>query len=59
MLNKLVDILNKLASDPDCHVVVMGTSDAQFCQGVDLTDLTTIAVEKRKSYATNLATSVK
>ena len=59
MLNKLVDILGKLASDPDCHVVVMGTSDAHFCQGIDVTDLTTIAAEKRKTYATNLATAVK
>ncbi|KNC26274.1 hypothetical protein FF38_01163 [Lucilia cuprina] len=59
MLNKLVDILDKLASDSDCHVVVMGTNDAHFCQGIDLTDLTTIAAEKRKNYAVNLATSVK
>ncbi|XP_037818064.1 mucin-5AC [Lucilia sericata] len=59
MLNKLVDILDKLASDQDCHVVVMGTNDAHFCQGIDLTDLTTIAAEKRKNYAVNLATSVK
>ncbi|KAM7357845.1 HP1 and insulator partner protein 1 [Cochliomyia hominivorax] len=59
MLNKLVDILDKLALDPDCHAVVIGTNDAHFCQGIDLTDLTTIAAEKRKNYAVTLATSVK
>ena len=59
MLNKLVDILDKLAADPDCHAVVVGTNDAHFCQGIDLMDLTTIAVEKRKNYAVTLATAVK
>ncbi|XP_065360125.1 serine-rich adhesin for platelets [Calliphora vicina] len=59
MLNKLVDILDRLASDPDCYVVVIGTNDAHFCQGIDITDLTTIAADKRKNYAVNLATSVK
>lgn len=59
MLNKLVDILDKLASDPDCHVVVMTTNDLHFCQGVDITDLTKTSSEKRKNYATHLATAVK
>lgn len=59
MLNKLVDILDKLATDPDCHAVVMGTNDNHFCQGIDLTDLMTISAEKRKNYAVTLATSVK
>lgn len=59
MLNKLVDILDKLASDPDCHVVVIGTNDVHFCQGIDITDLVTISDEKRKNYAVNLATSAK
>lgn len=59
MLNKLVDILGKLASDPDCHIIVMATNDTHFCQGVDITELTRTSTEKRKNYSTHLAMAVK
>uniref|UniRef100_A0A1A9WC99 Uncharacterized protein n=1 Tax=Glossina brevipalpis TaxID=37001 RepID=A0A1A9WC99_9MUSC len=59
MMNKLVDILEKLSSDPECHVVVMSTTSPHFCQGIDITDLTVGSVEKRKSAAVCLAAAVK
>uniref|UniRef100_A0A1B0AU89 Uncharacterized protein n=1 Tax=Glossina palpalis gambiensis TaxID=67801 RepID=A0A1B0AU89_9MUSC len=59
MMNKLVDILDKLRSDTECHAVVMSTTSPHFCQGIDITDLTVGSVEKRKSAAFFMAAAVK
>uniref|UniRef100_A0ABK9NGN0 Uncharacterized protein n=1 Tax=Glossina morsitans morsitans TaxID=37546 RepID=A0ABK9NGN0_GLOMM len=59
MMNKLVDILDKLRSDTECHVVVMSTTSPHFCQGIDITDLTIGSMEKRKSAAFFMAAAVK
>ncbi|XP_061386207.1 enoyl-CoA delta isomerase 2-like, partial [Musca vetustissima] len=59
MLNKLSDILEKMANDSDTHVTVIITNDAHFCQGIDLTELALGAVEKRKNVVKNLCSAVK
>lgn len=60
MLNKLVDILDKLACDPDTHVTVITTNDVHFCQGVDLAELVASgSTEKRKNAGKHLLTAVK
>ncbi|XP_013116124.1 chromodomain Y-like protein [Stomoxys calcitrans] len=59
MLNKLSDILNKLAADPDTHVTVILTNDAHFCQGIDLTEITVGSTDKRKNAVKHLTTAVR
>ncbi|XP_073843005.1 HP1 and insulator partner protein 1 isoform X2 [Musca autumnalis] len=59
MLNKLSDILDKLANDPDTHVTVMLTNDSHFCQGIDLTEVALGPAEKRKNAVKNLSAAVK
>ncbi|XP_058987640.1 mucin-5AC-like [Musca domestica] len=49
MLNKLSDILDKMANDSDTNVTVILTNDTHFCQGVDLTELAAGSAEKRKT----------
>lgn len=59
MLNKLSDILDKLAADPDTHVTVILTNDAHFCQGIDLAELALGPAEKRKNIIKLLTAAVK
>ncbi|XP_053952780.1 uncharacterized protein LOC128859749 [Anastrepha ludens] len=59
MLNKLVDILEKLSKDAECNAVVITTDAPNFCYGVDFTDLTLGPMEKRKQTAVHLALAVK
>lgn len=59
MLNKLVDILEKLSKDIECNAVVITTNAPNFCYGVDFTDLTHGTIDKRKQFAVHLATAVK
>ncbi|XP_036342361.1 chromodomain Y-like protein [Rhagoletis pomonella] len=59
MLNKLVDILEKLSKDAECNAVVITTNAPNFCHGIDFTDLTFGTLEKRKLTAVYLATAVK
>ncbi|XP_067646967.1 uncharacterized protein HIPP1 [Eurosta solidaginis] len=59
MLNKLVDILDKLGKDTECNAVLMTTTAPNFCFGIDFTDLTSGTAEKRKLTALHLATAVK
>ncbi|XP_075163237.1 HP1 and insulator partner protein 1 [Haematobia irritans] len=59
MLNKLSDILDKLAADPDTHVTVILTNDTNFCQGVDLTEIAVGSMEKRKNSVKHLSSAVR
>lgn len=59
MLNKLSDILDKMANDSDTNVTVILTNDTHFCQGVDLTELAAGSAEKRKTIVKNLIAAVK
>lgn len=59
MLNKLVDILEKLSKDIECNAVVITTNAPNFCYGVDFTDLTHGTIDKRKQFAVHLAAAVK
>ncbi|XP_011210941.2 chromodomain Y-like protein [Bactrocera dorsalis] len=59
MLNKLVDILEKLSKDNECNAVVITTNAPNFCYGVDFTDLTHGTIDKRRQFAVHLAAAVK
>lgn len=59
MLNKLVDILEKLSKDNECNTVVITTNAPNFCYGVDFTDLTHGTIDKRRQFAVHLAAAVK
>ncbi|XP_017861197.1 PREDICTED: uncharacterized protein LOC108612733 [Drosophila arizonae] len=59
LLQKLNEILNKLAKSNDCNTVLLSVQGQQFCQGIDCQELLAATVEKRKNSATQLALVLK
>ncbi|XP_064541077.1 proteoglycan 4 isoform X2 [Drosophila montana] len=59
LLQKLNEMLNKLAKSNDCNTVLLSVQGQQFCQGIDCQDLLAATPEKRKSSATQLALVLK
>ncbi|KRF83929.1 nucleolar and coiled-body phosphoprotein 1 isoform X2 [Drosophila virilis] len=59
LLQKLTEMLNKLAKSNDCNTVLLSVQGQQFCQGIDCQELVAATPEKRKSGATQLALVLK
>lgn len=59
LLQKLNEMLNKLAKSNDCNTVLLSVQGQQFCQGIDCQELLAATLEKRKNNATQLALVLK
>ncbi|XP_060659942.1 nucleolar protein dao-5 isoform X1 [Drosophila nasuta] len=60
LLQKLTEMLNKLAKSNDCNTVLLSVGQGQtFCQGIDCQELIASALDKRKSGANQLGLVLK
>ncbi|KAM8710833.1 hypothetical protein ACLKA7_017460 [Drosophila subpalustris] len=59
LLQKLTEMLNKLAKSNDCNTVLLSVQGSQFCEGIDCQELISPNLEKRKSSAHQFALVLK
>ncbi|KAL7733707.1 hypothetical protein ACLKA6_011444 [Drosophila palustris] len=59
LLQKLTEMLNKLAKSNDCNTVLLSVQGPQFCEGIDCQELISPNLEKRKSSAHQFALVLK
>ncbi|XP_034482116.1 AF4/FMR2 family member lilli [Drosophila innubila] len=59
LLQKLTEMLNKLAKSNDCNTVLLSVQGSQFCEGIDCQELIAPTLEKRKSSASQFSLVLK
>lgn len=59
VLRELKDALQQVRKDDQCKVVLLTSSGAIFCQGIDLSALIHNNSEKRKSAAFDMSLALK